>query len=335
MVAVLLITGAIAIAFEKSVESAFKNKLLSLTSRYESTYRSVVSAKGAVQDDSEIGTTWVHGLRSNYVIIRNVLSIKALEAMAGTPVFLKGPHKNGKLDLHSKTEFGHYNPRFLMWLAKEMTKALKDPAFVKGAGVLYEKRFKQMARSYYITHPKHGGRFDDLTAKGLKRADMLFHIHTARRFWKRRTVDRTDMQFFSVLQSAMAVLDPGFPKKLGGRPSHPLPGVEEAVGVYESVDDKNATIVIRDKKYHMHYHGIEIVSETVYDLEILDKITTDGRTLTAGKYLRLTSGDGEVLLYGINSWNRQEVSLTYIPRGRILVYKKAGDSSSKKINSEH
>ena len=55
------------------------------------------------------------GLRTILCHSISVWPILAVENMSGEKVYISGPHKYGALNLKSKVEFGHYNPKFVDW----------------------------------------------------------------------------------------------------------------------------------------------------------------------------------------------------------------------------
>ena len=56
------------------------------------------------------------GFRYLYCLVRGVISVLKLEAIAGRSIFLPGGPHGKDLNLTDEMRFGHYDPRFLDWL---------------------------------------------------------------------------------------------------------------------------------------------------------------------------------------------------------------------------
>src|SRR5438874_1674024 len=57
------------------------------------------------------------GMRNFFCRALTIFSWKRLLSLAPAFPFLSGPHTNGKLELQSKKQFGHYDPQFVRWAA--------------------------------------------------------------------------------------------------------------------------------------------------------------------------------------------------------------------------
>jgi hypothetical protein len=82
------------------------------------------------------------------------LSVRSIEQRATVPIFLSGPHKNGVLKLDSKTEFGHYNPAFVRWLASDVAPRSRNSAFRAATQSAYDHSMKPLAEVFYRTRVK-------------------------------------------------------------------------------------------------------------------------------------------------------------------------------------
>ncbi len=98
-------------------------------------------------------------------------------------------------------------------------------------------------------------------------------------------------------------------------------GTGTASGVYVSTDDPKASIEIKDNKYYMHYRGMKTGADSIYNIEITDKVSLGGRVLSDGKYLRLKNAD-DTMEYRILIWDDKKISLIYLSRGNTLTYRK-------------
>ena len=95
--------------------------------------------------------TWLpeRGLRGLYAKAQFALNLSQLEKVSGHTIYLSGPHKKGQLNLKSRSNFGHYNPKFLQWAAANGIPGLKDVKLRKELQPVYEKFLKSRARSFY------------------------------------------------------------------------------------------------------------------------------------------------------------------------------------------
>ncbi len=82
------------------------------------------------------------------------LTVEAIEARAGAPIFLSGPHARGTFNSRSKTEFGHYNPAFVHWLAEDVAPRGKDSASVQATQAMYDAMMKPLATIFHLTSKK-------------------------------------------------------------------------------------------------------------------------------------------------------------------------------------
>lgn len=82
------------------------------------------------------------------------LTIRAIEARAGVPIFLSGPHPPGDFTNKSKTDFGHYNPAFVRWFATEVAPSGKDSPTVAATQGMYDAMMKPLATVFHRTSAK-------------------------------------------------------------------------------------------------------------------------------------------------------------------------------------
>lgn len=93
------------------------------------------------------------GLRNFYCHAQSYVTVKLLAKLAGTPVYTKGPHKDGALDLNAATSFGHYNPKFVRWLAAAIP-GLRSKVLRRALQPVYDSSVKPLARIFYVTGRK-------------------------------------------------------------------------------------------------------------------------------------------------------------------------------------
>ena len=98
--------------------------------------------------------TWLPelGLRGLYAKAQFALNLSQLEKISGHKIYLAGPHKEGQLNLNARSDFGHYNPKFLQWAAANGIPGLKDTKLRKELQPVYEKFLQSRARSFYAAH---------------------------------------------------------------------------------------------------------------------------------------------------------------------------------------
>jgi hypothetical protein len=191
------------------------------------------------------------GMRNFACHLGHFISFKKFQKLIGVPVYLKGPHQAGELDLNSQTDFGRYNPAFVKKLRKVMIPAVKDKKFLKATERNYTRFISPIARIYYVTYKKihahpvfiniekteylaavAGGRNYDhepffffMNPEFFTRpdTDYLFTngfdggysgnvVKTAVAFWIRRNIDGTAEEFFKGLSLLVDTYDPEFKK---------------------------------------------------------------------------------------------------------------------------
>lgn len=183
--------------------------------------------------------TGEEGLRALYCHVRDIVSYGQIEEMAGIPVFLKGPHEEGKLRVREHS-FGHYNPAFIDWVQKELLPAPDDSVYLAATKPIYNQYIRRMARAYHRAfvgwswNHHHfarerayllemisgerpwsymGARFQAWDVQSIFGVDIEaedlndHHFATALRFWQRRSIDGTADQMFDVLEQAMSIYD--------------------------------------------------------------------------------------------------------------------------------
>ncbi len=201
------------------------------------------------------------GLRSLHCTLRGVLGVAELEAFAGIPAFLDGPHGQGDLRLHA-TRFGAYNPSMVAWVQDELLPDASDTDFIGRTQWIYDQSIRSMARAYHRSYVQlshnlwhfdqerrylvemidgrrpwasMGARFQEDTLRAVLdldiRAERLnwYHVDTAIRYWQRRSIDGSADEVFHALESLLSLYDPDFldhaPRPAGTAPHLPPPDV--------------------------------------------------------------------------------------------------------------
>jgi hypothetical protein len=93
------------------------------------------------------GASDVSGVRRLYCIAARVVPAPVIERLAGMPVFLSGPHRDGQLDLGA-IEFGRYNPAFVRWAAEYLLPGAGDASFRLATQSLYDRQARDLVRTY-------------------------------------------------------------------------------------------------------------------------------------------------------------------------------------------
>lgn len=86
----------------------------------------------------------------------HLFSVTSFEQIVGVSElrpFVSGPHTQG-LDFTSTTDFGHYNPAFVRFLADHAIPAADDPAFRAATQAHYDTYVRPLARILHATHEK-------------------------------------------------------------------------------------------------------------------------------------------------------------------------------------
>lgn len=94
------------------------------------------------------------GMKSFYCHLRDLSSMGEVESYFGESIFLSGPHRPGFLILDDKQSFGHYNPKFPIFLRDTLIPAAKDKAFLTITQPIYDQYVKRLARVFMATYRK-------------------------------------------------------------------------------------------------------------------------------------------------------------------------------------
>ena len=160
------------------------------------------------------------GMRTLFCRTLTVFSWKSFLELAPFAPFLRGPHPEGKLNLHSPEEFGHYDPDFVQWAVDTLVPAAQDPRLREATQPIYDRTIRDLARTYWETHRAissdrgwqhvQAERYRRAAERG--RVPMEFHdmyellgdanarwgghdpnhVRTATMWWLRRHIDGTD-----------------------------------------------------------------------------------------------------------------------------------------------
>ena len=98
--------------------------------------------------------TWLpnRGLRGLYAKAQFALNFAQLQKLSGQKIFGSGPHQNGKLNLKSANDFGHYNPAFIIWITANGIPGQTNPKLRKELQPVYDKYLRRTARGFFVAH---------------------------------------------------------------------------------------------------------------------------------------------------------------------------------------
>jgi hypothetical protein len=94
------------------------------------------------------------GIQNFYCHLKNFSNLPEVESFFGSPIFLKGPHKEGFLILNSQDEFGYYNPEFPKFLRKYFLPAGKNQTFRDITQPVFDSSVRPLARIMFLTYLK-------------------------------------------------------------------------------------------------------------------------------------------------------------------------------------
>ncbi len=122
-------------------------KLLTITEAWQ---QLPDSGSGCADDDLGFDYGKDGGMRNVFCRALTVTSWKAFVRQAPAPPFRKGPHKNGKLNLHAAKDFGRYDPKFVTWATTALVPAASDPALRQATQPVYDRQLKELAHVYFL-----------------------------------------------------------------------------------------------------------------------------------------------------------------------------------------
>ena len=181
--------------------------------------------------------TWLpnRGLRGLYAKAQFALNLAQLQKISGHKIFGTGPHANGKLNLKSPDDFGHYNPAFLKWLTAHGIPGRTDAKLRKELQPVYDKFLRRTARGFFAAHQgvmANPRRLKKIQTEYLERLDGRkdagdflqesfrldtdhleksghdwYEANVAHGFWVRRTIDGTDDECHALLAALLQTHD--------------------------------------------------------------------------------------------------------------------------------
>lgn len=163
------------------------------------------------------------GLRAFFCHAQSVMPFEKLARLAGTRVFVSGPHRAGQVNFNSESEFGHYDLGFVKWLGQHGIPGQGDPILKAALQPIYDRDMKSLARVYLAVALRLWSDPDYFSTQA--RAYTNYRNHRpdfarfagldenlwvpAHAFWVRRKLDGTADAFLDVLRTLMNTYDPG------------------------------------------------------------------------------------------------------------------------------
>ena len=79
------------------------------------------------------------GIRITGSHLASLISLEELQQMLPCPLYVSGPHHDGKWDLDNEDDFGRYNPKAIQYLADLAKKVVADKKFVEASKPLVDQ----------------------------------------------------------------------------------------------------------------------------------------------------------------------------------------------------
>lgn len=137
---------------DKGIKLDKKHAILSSIKKISLRYKDYTNSCTTSELDKQWGNGYYPngGARSLYCHFKPILNLETFESIF--TVFVKGPHKNGELDLYSKSEFGHYNPEFIRWVHNQLIPGKENNVEIVATLPIYNRYVKDIARIYYTVN---------------------------------------------------------------------------------------------------------------------------------------------------------------------------------------
>lgn len=182
-------------------------------------------------------STWLpnRGLRGLYAKAQFALNLAQLQKLSGHKIFGVGPHQNGKLNLKSANDFGHYNHAFIKWITANGIPGQKNRKLHRELQPVYDKHLRRTARGFFVAHQNLRAQPQRLKQVEARYLDLLdaekdaseflqesfrpdtdrlekaghdwYEVNVAHGFWVRRTIDGTADEFHTLLTALLTTHD--------------------------------------------------------------------------------------------------------------------------------
>lgn len=179
------------------------------------------------------------GIRVTGSHLASLISLSNLQKMLPCPLYVSGPHHDGKWELENDDEFGHYNPEAITYLTSIAETMVSDKQFVELSKSLVDK---YLYRQMHIMMVLHDALYDGSYSKEERETifrtsvntngldygsnDVGFFLHLLNledgtyvygnidyrflHFWARRWSDGTIDQFYQLLSTVFKAYHPEY-----------------------------------------------------------------------------------------------------------------------------
>lgn len=179
------------------------------------------------------------GIRVTGSHLASLISLSDLQKMLPCPLYVSGPHHDGKWELENDDEFGHYNPEAITYLTSIAGTMVSDKQFVELSKSLVDK---YLYRQMHIMMVLHDALYDGSYSKEERETifrtsvntngldygsnDVGFFLHLLNledgtyvygnidyrflHFWARRWSDGTIDQFYQLLSTVFKAYHPEY-----------------------------------------------------------------------------------------------------------------------------
>lgn len=179
------------------------------------------------------------GIRVTGSHLASLISLSDLQKMLPCPLYVSGPHHDGKWELENDDEFGHYNPEAITYLTSIAETMVSDKQFVELSKSLVDK---YLYRQMHIMMVLHDALYDGSYSKEERETifrtsvntngldygsnDVGFFLHLLNledgtyvygnidyrflHFWARRWSDGTIDQFYQLLSTVFKAYHPEY-----------------------------------------------------------------------------------------------------------------------------
>ena len=92
------------------------------------------------------------GIRVTGSHLASLISLSDLQKMLPCPLYVSGPHHDGKWELENDDEFGHYNPEAITYLTSIAETMVSDKQFVELSKLLVDKYLYRQMHIMMVLH---------------------------------------------------------------------------------------------------------------------------------------------------------------------------------------
>ena len=170
-----------------------------------------------------------YNIRNVYQYLISLTTLNEFSALLRYPLFVSKVENTTQINLNNQNDFGHYNPKTILWLKIQLQAFLKKSDNVRTTTPMVENLFKKQLFSFWMVH-QYLNKYPDEKQKILedyqskiKNGNLPYNyydihpmdynfykeirtfqmlkdkeIRTAVFYWLRRTIDKTEKHFFDI-----------------------------------------------------------------------------------------------------------------------------------------